>query len=183
MCINTHTHTHTHTHTCTSILSLPLSLSQKKRDHNHQCASLAQGVCFLCLPPLLFAPASLSRRRWLPPYFALVPGLSRFLCLIIIAGGNGEHDGSKCSDNANDCCAHEDWSEPKTCRDGYVAIPKLPAEAPWCVCPDYDGGSACYGCYPPGTQGSVACVCLPCAVVRKCKSRIRKYYLCMYIHM
>jgi len=66
----------------------------------------------------------------------------------------GQHDGSKCSDNGNDCCAHEDWSEPMTCRDGYVAIPKLPAEAPWCVCPDYDGGSACYGCYPPGTHGA-----------------------------
>jgi len=75
---------------------------------------------------------------------------SRFSsCRWIIAGGLGAHDGSKCSDHHHDCCAHADWSEPKTCSDGYVAIPKLPAEAPWCVCPDYDGGSACYGCYPP----------------------------------
>ena len=76
---------------------------------------------------------------------------ARRLLEVALVGGR-LHDGSKCSDVGNDCCAHADWSEPKTCSDGYVAIPTLPAEAPWCVCPGYDGGSACYGCYlPPGT--------------------------------
>ena len=76
-------------------------------------------------------------------------------------GAGSNHDGSKCSDNGNDCCAHEDWSEPQTCRDGYVAIPKLPEECPssWSGCATHEAGKGCYGCYPPGTQGSVACVC------------------------
>ena len=44
MCINT-PHTHMYKHT----LSLSLSLKKETRPHT-PCASLAQGVCFLCVP-------------------------------------------------------------------------------------------------------------------------------------
>ena len=67
------------------------------------------------------------------------------------------HDGSKCTDNGQDCCASETWGEPQTCRDGYVAIPsKNPNECPssWAGCSSVQGGIGCYGCYPPDADGT-----------------------------
>lgn len=59
------------------------------------------------------------------------------------------HDGSKCGDQGNDCCASETWGEPQTCRDGYQA-----QSDPSCRHSAFDGcrtiqnGIGCYGCFP-----------------------------------
>jgi hypothetical protein len=61
------------------------------------------------------------------------------------------HDGSKCSDGGNDCCASESWGEPQTCRDGYVPQASSPEQCPssYPQCREVQGGIGCYGCYPP----------------------------------
>ena len=66
-------------------------------------------------------------------------------------GHRGNHDGSKCSDIGDDCCASAGWDEPQTCRDGYEPIASSPEECPssWDDCKHHEGGIGCYGCYPP----------------------------------
>jgi len=68
-----------------------------------------------------------------------------------------DHDGSKCSDWGNDCCASETWGEQQTCTDGYLA---LPVSSDNCLsayenCVDHEGGAGCYGCFPPDAISSM----------------------------
>jgi len=69
-----------------------------------------------------------------------------------------DHDGSKCSDWGNDCCASEIWGEPQTCTNGYLALPVSPDQ---CLrshdgCVDDDEGAGCYGCFPPDRIATTA---------------------------
>ena len=69
-----------------------------------------------------------------------------------------DHDGSKCSDWGNDCCASETWGEPQTCTDGYLALP-VPADnclSAYEGCVEHEGGIGCYGCFPPESSPSTA---------------------------
>ena len=69
-----------------------------------------------------------------------------------------DHDGSKCSDGGNDCCASETWGEPQTCTDGYLALP-VPADnclSAYEGCVEHEGGIGCYGCFPPESSPSTA---------------------------
>ena len=62
-----------------------------------------------------------------------------------------DHDGSKCSDWGNNCCASETWGEPQTCTDGYLALPVSPDQclSSYDACVDHEEGAGCYGCFPP----------------------------------
>ena len=68
-----------------------------------------------------------------------------------------DHDGRKCTDEKNDCCASPTWGEPQTCKDGYVAKPIMPKECPNKGCAIYEAGIGCYGCYPPTFGGTWVC--------------------------
>ena len=63
----------------------------------------------------------------------------------------GEHDGSKCADDNEDCCASEMWNEARSCSGGFVAFQTSAEDCPstWDGCGTYANGIGCYGCYPP----------------------------------
>jgi hypothetical protein len=73
-------------------------------------------------------------------------------------GAECVHDGSKCSDNGNDCCASSSWDEPQTCKDGYIPTPTTVANcvSTWGSCTTHQGGIGCYACYPPGAATAPA---------------------------
>ena len=81
------------------------------------------------------------------------------------AGQHDVHDGSKCSDSFNDCCASKTWDEPQNCSGGYVPIASSPDQCPssWPQCKDTSIG--CYGCYPPRglcKHADLGHGCVPC---------------------
>jgi hypothetical protein len=61
------------------------------------------------------------------------------------------HDGSKCTDYGNDCCASDSWGEPQTCKNGYISKPTpwFKCTSSWNGCVGKEGGIGCYGCFPP----------------------------------
>ena len=67
-----------------------------------------------------------------------------------------QHDGTKCDDGGNDCCAHKLWDEEQTCRDGYIPRPMKGFECHNPFCLIFTLGMGCYGCYPPTTTGTCA---------------------------
>ena len=71
-------------------------------------------------------------------------------------GKHDSHDGTKCDDDGNDCCALELWGESQACKDGYIPRFITPDEChnPFCVL--FTLGMGCYGCYPPSTTGTCA---------------------------
>merc|ERR1719387_1462949 len=125
----------------------PRELPEPNRSHctdwgNDCCASSAWGEPQTCVDnyaPVLDPSCSAN-----PQCKELLNGTGCFICVPTV------HDPTKCSDpKGNDCCAHEDWGEPRTCSGGYLARPDPTCEltvAP--DCKNIDGGKGCFGCFP-----------------------------------
>ena len=67
------------------------------------------------------------------------------------------HDGSKCTDIGQDCCASDSWGEPQTCSDGYLPVPTSVEDcvSTYLGCVTYQGGIGCYACVPPTSTCNV----------------------------
>ena len=97
--------------------------------------------CYACGPP------SQTRSPTLSPTPAEVVRLENL------------HDGSKCTDSGEDCCAHNSWGEPQTCSDDYLPVPTSVNDCPTGFCAEYNGGIGCYVCIPPTSASEMCEVC------------------------